>query len=500
MNNEKDLKEFWLEAKEKLNLFNKLDDADIVFGAQGGHQFQTLPVVSDREILQFERTNKLELPLDYRTFLQHYGAGGAGPFWGILDAREYVLPKSFTTPFPYSDTVYWDDMEDPNWEPDGLAVLCHEGCGVEQLLELNGPTPGQLWCSESDGLLLSYKSFFRFYQHWYEKVEFGLLHYQKLRDIVSDFEQTKGSGNLPIDEIISQMSCDHTESGEIRVRFKNTPVRMVANTKRELTQVDYYGIPTEFFEFPNNRSEMTDEKELKDFWLATKEKLKVFDKMDDAEIVWGAKSGRGGHRYKTLPVVSDQEILQFERNNKLELPPEYRTYLQYFGAGGAGPFSGILDARGYVLPKSFTKPFPYTESVYWENMEAPERDPEGLACLWNEVCSRLLIELNGPTPGQLWCFCIEGLLISYASILELYQVWQDKVEVGLRHYQKLKEIFSIYEQVNGFVVISIDEIISQMPCDHTESGEIEVRFENTPVIVTADSKRELKRIKTLGIC
>ena len=83
--------EYWREAREKIDKFKKLDDQKLVFGAwtRGfGHMYEVLPVVTDAEILAFEEKHQLELPLEYKTYLQTFGAGGADPYYGIADFRE----------------------------------------------------------------------------------------------------------------------------------------------------------------------------------------------------------------------------------------------------------------------------------------------------------------------------------------------------------------------------------------------------------------------------
>ncbi len=179
INDEKECVEFWSKAKENIKLFKKLDDAEIVFGARtrnSGHRYKTLPVVTDKELLKFEKNNGFELPIEYKTFLQTFGAGGAGPYYGIYDFRKNVLPNTYTKPFPYSSTFeFTDDVseDDPIWNYDGLAFICEGGCGIEFFIELNGNSPGQIWCSWAEecsieGYFLEfYRKFGRGQKRWF---------------------------------------------------------------------------------------------------------------------------------------------------------------------------------------------------------------------------------------------------------------------------------------------------------------------------------------------
>lgn len=71
------------------------------------------------------------------------------------------------------------------------------------------------------------------------------------------------------------------------------------------------------------------------------EKIPRFDELDDAELVFGARTRGCGHDCKILPIVTDKELLIFENNNGFELPIQYRSYFQTFGAGGAGHITGF---------------------------------------------------------------------------------------------------------------------------------------------------------------
>ena len=137
--------EYWREAREKIEKFKKLDDQKLVFGANTfgiGHKYEVFPVVTDQEILAFEAKRQLELPLQYKTYLQTFGAGGAGPYYGIEDFREYVSAGNYEETFPYTETVDYDEMDDdqPIWDYPGLAYLCTAGCGTDFMMEFRGST------------------------------------------------------------------------------------------------------------------------------------------------------------------------------------------------------------------------------------------------------------------------------------------------------------------------------------------------------------------------
>ena len=104
-----DYLEYWTKLKDEIKTFSEVDDLGVIFGSNTrgfGHEYQILPVVPEKELAEFERRTGLELPLEYRTYLQVFGAGGAGPNYGIHDFRETVQHEDFPFPFPLTETTY----------------------------------------------------------------------------------------------------------------------------------------------------------------------------------------------------------------------------------------------------------------------------------------------------------------------------------------------------------------------------------------------------------
>lgn len=250
----------------------------------------------------------------------------------------------------------------------------------------------------------------------------------------------------------------------------------------------------------------SDSKDAISFWLDLREKVKRFDKLDDADLVFGARTRGIGHAYRLLPSVTDREILSFEKNNGFELPPEYRAYLQNFGAGGAGPYYGVADFRTAVLPHVFDEPFPYTERVDYDEVanDDPIWDHPGLAYLIEcGCCAGYFIELNGATPGQLWCDWSEACANWGDSLLSLYREWEDKVEVGLERYHLLK---SFIDENDKIPKLSLTDVADRLQCEprygtSATDGEDEtwIYFEKTPGRVLINGKDEVLRIDAGGM-
>ncbi len=194
-----------------------------IFGA-GAHRFELLPPLTDAQVAEAEAQWAIAFPADYRSFLLHAGAGGAGPYYGVFplvnDAgkwcwrgdggdmtaaphKEWVHagrwnldghPIWTEEPFEederfetesYDDAVhewnerfdklYWDER----WTEGGIC-LCHEGCALRDWLVVTGPQRGQMWwdgTADRTGLMVrknpdgSAMTFGDWYLAWLDKCE-----------------------------------------------------------------------------------------------------------------------------------------------------------------------------------------------------------------------------------------------------------------------------------------------------------------------------------------
>jgi len=237
--------EFWRNARGKVDKFKKLDDQALVFGAwtRGfGHEYEVLPVVTDEEVLRFEDKHQLVLPLEYSTYLRTFGAGGAGPYYGIADFRQYVSAGSYDDTFPYTEAIEYDEMDDdqPIWNYPGLAWLGTAGCGADFLMEFRGPSPGQIWCDWSQQCSVV-GTLIEFYQKWLDKVETGLERFHRLRSL------SNASPVPSFDALLVHMRCGYREitredgnsqmpEDQIALYFDDTPGRVLLNRRRDIQQ------------------------------------------------------------------------------------------------------------------------------------------------------------------------------------------------------------------------------------------------------------------------
>ncbi len=248
--------EFWQALPEKLEKFARLDDAELVFGARtrgGGHQYRRLPVVTEKELNDFENRNGLEIPVEYKTYLQTFGAGGGGPYYGIYDFREYVYPNTYPDPNPFTEEVYYDDAEgddDPIWDNPGIAYIGEQGCGTVFGIELSGNSPGLIWTDWAEALSPE-GTFLEFYRKWLNKVENGLERYQILKSLMAGETRIDRPKGITFEDIVSRLQCNFNEvnltgrsiviqQDERWISFDETPARIVLDEKDTVLSIEIF--------------------------------------------------------------------------------------------------------------------------------------------------------------------------------------------------------------------------------------------------------------------
>jgi len=129
------------------------------------------PPLSAAELRAFEQAHHVELPPDYRLFLEQVGNGGPGPpAYGLrpLGAAEAWWPEeqraawqhfqAIQRPFPFRQLWCWEDEAEPDPAQlaavyDGTIYLGTDGCGIDWALVVTGPQRGYVWQLTDVGLL-----------------------------------------------------------------------------------------------------------------------------------------------------------------------------------------------------------------------------------------------------------------------------------------------------------------------------------------------------------
>ncbi|WP_225804552.1 SMI1/KNR4 family protein [Streptomyces sp. NK15101] len=179
----------WADIRQRVEALGASPASDDVFGASG-HGWVLEQPLSHVELAELEAQMKVRLPEEFRTFLLHVGAGGAGPAHGLFPVRRVRgrwrwegdgadmadlsrLAESFPEQGPDPEVVdallaqrpeeeEFDEIEefddaieawDERWNavmfaPErtvGAIVICHLGCAQREWLVISGSHRGTVW-------------------------------------------------------------------------------------------------------------------------------------------------------------------------------------------------------------------------------------------------------------------------------------------------------------------------------------------------------------------
>ncbi len=257
VDNISDYKDFWEDIANRVRAFSTLDDANLVFGANsngGGHHYEILPTLTDEELKAIESTKGVVLPIPFASFLRYFGAGGAGPGFGVQDVRATIKETDLSTSFRYDEKslITGDVCDNPIIENfDGLMYLGTAGSGTDHYIELNGDNVGKVWVQWGEGGSNSIADFSLFYSEWVDRVEISLTRYHCLKRFA---ERTKGFMNkfnrLSFKELKSALGCGYREypsndsgfgapAGHSWIYFDSTPGKVVINDRQEVVDIDF---------------------------------------------------------------------------------------------------------------------------------------------------------------------------------------------------------------------------------------------------------------------
>ncbi|MFD5801481.1 SMI1/KNR4 family protein [Streptomyces sp. NPDC127020] len=218
----------WAGIRERVVALGVQSASSEVFGSLGHRWVLEEPLTEDG-LAELEEQIGVRLPEEYRTFLLHVAAGGAGPAYGLFpvrrvqgrwrwegDGADLADLSRLTEPFPeqgpdpktleellarrpeeedfdeiddFDDAIEaWDEQWDAlMFAPErtaGAIVICHLGCALRLWLIINGSRGGTIWSDDRADdadlvpLLDADKkpvTFARWYTGWLERAENSVL-------------------------------------------------------------------------------------------------------------------------------------------------------------------------------------------------------------------------------------------------------------------------------------------------------------------------------------
>ena len=147
------------------------------------------------------------------------------------------------------------------------------------------------------------------------------------------------------------------------------------------------------------------------------------------------------HKYRLGPPLSERELQAFEREHRIVLPADYRSFLKNAGDGGAvrsnapvlavnagaGPACGLLPLAEAVEECDPSRPFPLSEAVEAQTFQGIERWGDGEAypgvlqlCYVGSAGYDFLV-VNGPAYGTMWGADVD--IRNFTLIAPSFEAW-----------------------------------------------------------------------------
>ena len=210
-----------------------------------------------------------------------------------------------------------------------------------------------------------------------------------------------------------------------------------------------------------------------------------------------ARFGAYSHQYKLAAPAGEEAIQEFEEQQGIRLPEEYRDFLMLVGNGGAGPYYGLYglkalkedlsDSHGGVMEEPVI--YPKMSEEEWDRMADPEgrRKGEevhpyaGILPIGTQGCTLMTgLMLAGPYRGQVVYydedFCGPPFFTREKGFLEWYERWlreviagynEEEVGFGLNMDGTPVRLMELYQQTDN-------------PEEKTEIIESFYKFETLP--------------------
>lgn len=135
--------------------------------------------------------------------------------------------------------------------------------------------------------------------------------------------------------------------------------------------------------------------------------VRELSSLDRSKRVFGAerRSSGWGHEYRFNKPLTADRVAEFETQNGIRLPEDYREFIQTVGDGGAGPHYGIKSLADSSEYSRLSVPFPWSAELTLssdEDRELWETYPGALVVSERGCAYCDVLIVNGDAHGRIW--------------------------------------------------------------------------------------------------
>jgi hypothetical protein len=178
----------------------------------------------------------------------------------------------------------------------------------------------------------------------------------------------------------------------------------------------------------------------------------IITKLENLRLIdkeFRAFGAADSHRYMRAPVLTEDQLKDFEKQHDVQLPPDYRDFLSQVCNGYVGPFYGLIDLENAVQGCRPGIPFPFpVQSVRLGESDQAQwkKGSPGIVLLCHQGCGYYnFLVTKGEHYGKVWndFLAADGRLTSTnQTFSQWYEAWIDRITAQIPNIA-LKEKINI---------------------------------------------------------
>ncbi len=175
---------------------------------------------------------------------------------------------------------------------------------------------------------------------------------------------------------------------------------------------------------------------MKDIWAPFGKRL---DDVKARDAKYSLVKGAQSHKYKRYPTIEDHVVAEYESQHRIQLPEDYRLYLQHFSNGGVGPNRGLYQFPKDVWQRNPASPFPIEYEhgiVHLDEKIKPLTELDGLI----RIAQQMYLIVNGPWVGYVLFYDLQNMYCFCGPFVRWFKQWLDCVETGLNELEILNAL------------------------------------------------------------